>query len=83
MPLYEYRCRTCNHEFERLIRGVAPPEPCTQCGGLDLERLPSAFAVDSVATRQSSLASGRRAAAGQHREKAVADIEAMQHHHQH
>ncbi len=46
MPLYEYRCETCDHRFEALVTGGQKP-PCAQCGGKKLEKLFSAFAVAS------------------------------------
>lgn len=84
MPLYEYRCRGCGGEFERLVREPsAPLEPCARCGGEDFERLHSLFAVDSAQTRESALASGRRKNAAEQRDKGIADYEEMRHHHQH
>ena len=46
MPLYEYKCTGCGHEFESLVRGGEVP-PCPSCNGQDLERLLSAFGVTS------------------------------------
>ena len=39
MPTYEYRCRTCAHEFEE-FQSIADPAltKCPKCGGL-IERL--------------------------------------------
>lgn len=41
MPTYEYRCRSCAHEFE-LIQKITdePAKSCPQCGG-PVERLVS------------------------------------------
>lgn len=33
MPIYEYRCQSCNHEMEALVRGGKEPETCPQCEG--------------------------------------------------
>lgn len=34
MPIYEYRCRKCGHEFEEWQKITDPPvEKCTMCGG--------------------------------------------------
>ncbi len=38
MPLYEYACRKCDHEFELLIRGSEQPV-CPTCHGTRLEKL--------------------------------------------
>lgn len=32
MPIYEYACRSCDHEFERIVRAGAPNPPCPECG---------------------------------------------------
>jgi putative FmdB family regulatory protein len=44
MPLYEYACKGCNHEFEALVRNADAPE-CPACHGHDLERRLSVFAA--------------------------------------
>lgn len=37
MPIYEYVCKKCRHEFEFLLRGEEKPE-CPECGGVKLGR---------------------------------------------
>ena len=45
MPLYEYRCKTCGHQFEKIQSFSAPEEKvCPACGG-EVEKLLSAPAV--------------------------------------
>ena len=45
MPIYEYRCRDCHHEFELLVRlGASPPRGCPKCGRSQVERKLSSFA---------------------------------------
>jgi len=42
MPLYEYRCRQCGHQFELIQKfSDPPPERCDKCGG-GVEKLLSA-----------------------------------------
>jgi len=41
MPIYEYRCQTCNREFEYLVIGKADPE-CPDCSSTKVCRLMSA-----------------------------------------
>ncbi|MGH9587462.1 MAG: FmdB family zinc ribbon protein [Acidobacteriaceae bacterium] len=42
MPLYEYRCKKCGHQFEKIQSFSAPDEKeCPKCKG-ELERLISA-----------------------------------------
>ena len=45
MPLYEYRCKKCGHQFEKIQSFSAPEEKeCPQCHG-EVERLLSAPAI--------------------------------------
>jgi putative FmdB family regulatory protein len=49
MPIFEYRCRACGHEFEAVVlkpRVVS----CPKCAGDTLERLLSVPAVKSDST---------------------------------
>lgn len=46
MPIYEYACRACGHEFETLVRGAETPS-CVQCSSADLEKKLSVFAAQS------------------------------------
>jgi putative FmdB family regulatory protein len=51
MPIYEYRCRDCNHLFQKLqpmgagVDGVT----CPSCGSARVERQLSVFASSSSA----------------------------------
>ncbi|MFA4943828.1 MAG: zinc ribbon domain-containing protein [Lentisphaeria bacterium] len=46
MPIYEYRCAACGHEFEKLIMRPADlPERCPACGAATLRKQWSAFAA--------------------------------------
>ena len=49
MPIYEYVCKSCNHEFEALVLGGKTPV-CKSCGGTELERLLSLPNVKSEST---------------------------------
>jgi putative FmdB family regulatory protein len=45
MPLYEYRCESCAHRFERIQKFSDPPvETCPQCSG-QVKKLLSAPAI--------------------------------------
>jgi putative FmdB family regulatory protein len=44
MPLFEYSCRTCDHQFEALVRGSDTPT-CPSCHGSALQRRQSVFAA--------------------------------------
>lgn len=50
MPIFEYKCATCGHVMEVLQKsrtGTAPA--CEKCGGADLKKLLSGFAVGKAA----------------------------------
>jgi putative FmdB family regulatory protein len=44
MPIYEYRCPSCDERFEELVRNTDVAVACPSCGGADVERLLSVFA---------------------------------------
>ena len=58
MPIYEYECLKCHHEFEELVFGKNPEVHCPECEGGEVKRLLSvtAFKTDSgfVSTASSS-----------------------------
>ena len=47
MPIYEYRCLKCRHEFGQLIRSSDEEKSlvCPKCGKKDLEKKLSVFAA--------------------------------------
>jgi len=53
MPIHEYRCTACGHEFEALVRGNRKPA-CPQCEGTDLARKLSAFSLGNGSSGESS-----------------------------
>ena len=57
MPLYEYKCSGCGHQFELLVLKPSQALACPSCAGESLERMLSMFAVSSAGTRQASTAS--------------------------
>ncbi|MHB1037501.1 MAG: FmdB family zinc ribbon protein [Pirellulales bacterium] len=50
MPIYEYTCGKCRHEFEYLVRGQETPV-CPACGGKKLDKR---FSVPAAHTAGSS-----------------------------
>ena len=83
MPLYEYQCRACAHEFEALIRPGDTPK-CTSCGSEDLEKLLSHLAVSTEQTRSSNFTKARARAKKANRDKEVAQFEYEEkHRHEH
>jgi putative FmdB family regulatory protein len=59
MPIFEYVCKECQHEFEALVFGKQKAE-CPKCQSKKLEPQLSVFAVSakSGAGSQSSFAEG-------------------------
>ncbi|MBU1156859.1 MAG: zinc ribbon domain-containing protein [Proteobacteria bacterium] len=43
MPIYEYKCKKCDHEYEALVMGSADAVECPKCGSKKKERLMSSF----------------------------------------
>ena len=69
MPIYEYTCKSCQHQFETLVRGADVPV-CASCGSADLERVFSLPAVSSDDTRARALGAAKRRDAAQAKDKA-------------
>lgn len=83
MPLYEYQCRACAHEFETLIRPGDTPK-CSSCGSEDLEKLLSHTAVSTEQTRSTNFTKARARAKKANRDKEVAQFEYEEkHRHEH
>lgn len=40
MPIYEYQCKKCGHEFEKLVLGSETPN-CPSCESAKVEKLMS------------------------------------------
>jgi putative FmdB family regulatory protein len=55
MPIHEYACHACGHEFETLVRSSETPS-CTSCGSTDLDKKLSVFATQSNASGSASAA---------------------------
>jgi putative FmdB family regulatory protein len=64
MPIYEYSCRTCDTQFELLVRGDDVPA-CPSCAGQDLERLLTLPRVKSSGTRDLAMRSAKKRDASQ------------------
>jgi putative FmdB family regulatory protein len=59
MPIYEYLCKACEHQFETLVLGGTVPV-CASCGGTELERLLSLPNVKSETTRAQAMRAAQR-----------------------
>jgi putative FmdB family regulatory protein len=47
MPIYEFKCKECAHEFERLVFRSDEEVQCPGCSGKNVTRLMSACAFKS------------------------------------
>ena len=80
MPLFDFRCRACGHQFEALVRPQDPAPTCSACGGVDLEKLLPTFAVSSQEkTQEFATKKRRKEAAVARRDNIAMDIEAEKH----
>lgn len=83
MPLFDFRCLSCAHEFEKLVRpasyGDAAPS-CPACGGTQLERLLSTFALSSREKTQAAAAAKNKKAAEIGRQDTAAMDREIDHH---
>jgi putative FmdB family regulatory protein len=79
MPIYEYRCKGCGHEFETLVQRGTTPE-CPSCKGHELEKLISMPAVKSDSTHALALKAAKKRDTKQASENARAQREYELHH---
>lgn len=78
MPIFEYSCRGCGHQFEALVRGSKVPS-CPECKSEDLEKQFSLPAVKSETTRGLAM----RAAKKRDQTHAVDRVEAQRYYEAH
>jgi putative FmdB family regulatory protein len=64
MPIFEYTCQACGHQFEFLVRGQASPA-CPSCKSKKLQRLWSLPSVVTPGTRAKGLKAARKRDAAQ------------------
>ena len=83
MPLYDYQCKKCGHEFEALIRTGDPAPTCTECGSGDLERLLTSFAVSTDGSREANIKSARKKGEKTRKDQAIAQFEYEEKHRHH
>ena len=58
MPIYEYRCRDCNHDFEKYVHGPATKVACPSCASGDVMRKLSVFGLRSDGPLPSAMSPG-------------------------
>jgi putative FmdB family regulatory protein len=82
MPIYDYKCQKCEHQFEALVLGGNTPV-CPACGSAELERLFSLPAVKSEATKELSKRAAQRRDKAQATEKMHEQLKYEQSHDRH
>ncbi len=66
MPIFEYKCRKCGAEFEKLVKNSLEKTACAKCTSMEVERKLSVFAA-SVAGASSCPAQKSCPAADSHK----------------
>ena len=74
MPIFEYSCSECSHEFEEWIRGKEAPA-CPSCGSEELKRLMSKPRVHSAGRKERSVKAAKKRDAGQAKERVMTQRE--------
>jgi putative FmdB family regulatory protein len=75
MPIYEYVCEACGHEFEKLVRGSGGKTPtCPSCDARDVERVFSLPNVKSETTKAQAMRAAKRRDQAQGTERIQAQI---------
>jgi putative FmdB family regulatory protein len=69
MPVFEYQCRQCGHQFEYRVLHSSPAAECPACHKQDLEQQISLCAVSSEARQQANLSAAHAKAAAVRNEK--------------
>ena len=61
MPMYEFHCRACGHEFDALVRPQdQEATKCPSCRSAELERLISSFAVSTAEKTKAAIKQSRQ-----------------------
>jgi putative FmdB family regulatory protein len=79
MPLYDFHCRSCGHEFEALVRTGDVPR-CPTCRGTDLERQLPIVAVSTDERRRESVKRERKRQIAGRKDALIAEEEYRQKH---
>ncbi len=73
MPIYEFTCAKCGHEFEALVRKGRTPA-CVSCGATELERRVSLPNVKSETTRAKAMKAAKKRDKAQATDRVQAQI---------
>ena len=83
MPIYEYECKACGHQFEFLVLPTVKDAPvCPECKSADLEKLLSGFALSTTELTKARVKQARaqRAGSKDFKDKQVAEQEHIAEH---
>jgi putative FmdB family regulatory protein len=83
MPIHDFQCRGCGHEFEALVRAQDPPAKCPSCQSADIEKLLSGFALKTADRSAAAALDSRKRQVRANKEKIVADEEYRKEHEGH
>jgi putative FmdB family regulatory protein len=74
MPIYEYICQGCGHQFEKIVKLDESPN-CPECDSGELEKQFTVAAVSTSRTRDKSFNKARAQAGNMKKEKDHAQME--------
>jgi len=83
MPIFEYACKACGHQFEFLKLPATPDATrCPACQAEDLERVLSGFAMTTRELSKTRFNAARKQQLGskEQKDKRVAAAEEFEHH---
>ena len=79
MPLFDFRCKSCDREFEALVRSGETPR-CPSCQSTDLEKQLTTFAFSSDEIRASNAKKSRQQQIAKRKDALIAEEEYRQKH---
>lgn len=80
MPIYDYRCTTCEAEFELFLRKEGDAAKCPECGSDALEKQLSLPRLHTEGRKERSLKAAQKRDQKQSRENMMTQIEYEQSH---
>ena len=80
MPIYDYTCGTCAHEFEAFLRKQTDDVACPACQSGDVKRMLSTPQVHSAARKDRSMRAAKKRDKAQAQEAAYTQRQYELHH---
>ena len=72
MPIYEYKCRSCCHQFEKIVKIKETPN-CESCHSSDLEKIFNAPGIRTTKSHRHSAGQERVDSSKVHQDQKVAE----------